>query len=196
MIEGIVRQYRAADEQTRQHGRDWYRLSERDIRRFARELPRGMGQSVGAAIFAALSPRAQYVQNWRAAYAIAEARNAGATEPPATGLGDARDKAWRIAHGEHPDRVLGGDKVRRFWRALAGDPDAVVIDVWMCRVVGIDQERLTPSVYANVEASFRAAARIVGETPRDLQAILWFAVRGIQPSDPTPGRFHPTMELS
>lgn len=195
MIESIVRQYRATDNATREHGRDWYRLSERDIRRFARTLPKGMGQSVGAAIFAALSPRAQYIQNWRAAYQIAEARNAGLSEPPRTGLGDARDKAWRIAHGEDPDKVLGGDKVRRFWRALAGDPEAVVIDVWMCRVVGIDQERLNPRLYAHIEASFREAARIVGEAPRDLQAILWFAVRGINPGDPVPGRFHPTQEV-
>ena len=84
----------------------------------------------------------------------------------------------------------------RFWRALAGDPNAVVIDIWMCRVLGIDQESLDRGTnYAQAEAAFRAAARIVGETPRDLQAILWFHVRGIRPGDPIPGRFHPAQEV-
>jgi hypothetical protein len=40
-------------------------------------------------------------------------------------------------------------------KSQADDPDAVVIDVWMCRVVGIDQEKLTPKLYAEVEAAFR-----------------------------------------
>jgi len=191
MIDRLCELYAATDTATREHGRDWYRLSERDVRRIARELPRGLGQSAAAAIFAALSPRQQYVSNWRGAYAVAVARSAGAAEPPATGLGDARRKAWRIAHGERPDAVLGGDKVRNFWRALAGDPDAVVLDVWMCRALGIDQEKLTPILYAELSDAFRAAAKLCGESARDLQAILWFHVRGMKPGDPTPGKFRP-----
>jgi hypothetical protein len=70
--------YAATDTATREHGRDWYRLSERDIRRLARELPNGCGQSAAAAIFAALSPRQAYRQNWEAAWAIARYRQAGA----------------------------------------------------------------------------------------------------------------------
>ena len=136
------------------------------------------------------------MQNWNAAYAVARAADAGATEPPALGLRNPLEKAWRIRHGERPDRVLGGEKVRRFWRNLAGDTDAVTIDVWMCRVVGIDQEKLTPAIYAEVERAFQEAARIVGETPRDLQAILWFAIRGMNPGDPVPGRFQPESETT
>lgn len=188
----LAAMYAATDESTRGHGRAWYALSERDIRRLARELPNGCGQSAAAAIFAALSPRTQYVQNWRAAWAVARYRQAGAIRPPVFGLGDGRRKAWRIAHGGDPDAILGGEKVRSFWRALGGDPDAVVIDVHMCTALGIDQERLTPALYAEASRRFRAAAAMCGESARDLQAILWFHVRGVNPSDPVPGKFRPS----
>lgn len=195
MIETICELYEATTPAIREHGRSWYRLSERDVRRIARELPHGLGQSAAAAIFAALSPRTQYVQNWRGAYAFAVARSLGLAQPPAVGLNDARRKAWRIAHGERPAAVLRGDKVRSFWRALSGDPDAVVLDVWMCRALGVEQQKLTPSLYAELSAAFREAAARCDESARDLQAILWFHVRGIKPSDPMPGNFRPLPEL-
>jgi hypothetical protein len=58
--------------------------------------------------------------------------------------------------------------------------------------MGIDQEKLTPeSLYAEVTRRFRQAAASVGESARDLQAILWFHVRGFRADDPQPGKFRP-----
>jgi hypothetical protein len=72
---------------------------------------------------------------------------------------------------------VGGLKVTSFYRAIMGDPDAVVLDRWALRAVGHDRDTCTPLQYARYSAMYSEAAHAVGESPRDFQAIVWTVMR-------------------
>lgn len=184
VAERAIAHFHAAAPQTREAGRLWYTRSRRDVRAIASLLPPGVGQSAAAAILAALSPQTQWVQNWLWAERIAAAAGRGDRRRPRVGgFPNNRAKAWRIANGENPDHVLGGLKVRAFWRALYGDPDAVVLDLWMFRAFGLP-DAPPASVYRTCAEGMRIAAAELGVAARDLQATIWLHVRGSKPSDP------------
>lgn len=86
---------------------------------------------------------------------------------------DSLRKAVAIRDGARPLDVLGGPKVRAFYRALTtgGAEGPPVIDRWMFRVLEID-------TIPECQAAVLEAAHAVGERPHDMQAILWVAVRG------------------
>lgn len=88
-----------------------------------------------------------------------------------------RRQAWSIAHGADPLDVLNGPKVRRFYLNITGDHSVVTVDVWAARAAGVDG-KLTGARYLAVERAYQNAARIVGMTPRDLQAAVWVHTRG------------------
>lgn len=88
-----------------------------------------------------------------------------------------RDKVRRLLAGEDPWRVLRGQKIRAFWRAIMGDKRAVVLDTWMLRC-GLGAPRASVKQYRNTAAILRAEARAAGLSPADFQAIIWCHVRG------------------
>jgi len=168
----------------REAGLRWYDQSLKDVRELSRLLPSGSGVSAAAGILAALSPQTQWVQNWLWARQVAQAAGEGRRRMPVIGGFPAnRDKAWRIARGERPKDVLRGPKVTAFWRALAGDPHACVLDIWMFRAFGLPD---TPpeSVYRKVAEALSVAAYDLGVTARQLQAVIWLHIRGVRPGDP------------
>jgi hypothetical protein len=113
---------------------------------------------------------------WSSNVALAEALCAG---KPVTGVLSANlEKAQRILDGERPLAVLGGDKVRAFYRAIMGDPEAVVLDVWMMRAAGWQKATLSKSEYASLSEALTSAAERVGLDPADFQAVVWTHVRG------------------
>lgn len=192
----LLTHYHAADEATRVAGRQWYANAEREARELSRVAAPGVGRVACAGILAALSPRAQWSVNvrWAREIVAKAAWHASPTvEPPPVSLPDARLKAWRIAYyRENPGSVLRGPKVRAFWRAIAGDPDAAVLDVWMLRAMGIEGT-ISPKRYTELEAALRQAASTTHETVRDFQAIVWMQVRGVKPTDPA--GFRPVGEI-
>jgi hypothetical protein len=166
----LVAHYRDADEETEQLGTGWYRRS----RQVARELAKthGVHLSVAAGVLAAVSPRIRWSSNIEVADALLAGREV-------VGIFNAnRVKAERIIAGERPLAVLGGDKVRAFYRAIMGDPDAVVLDVWMMRAAGWTKASLTPREYEELSRALRNAAERVGLDPADFQAVVWSHVRG------------------
>jgi hypothetical protein len=130
----------------------------------------------GAGVIAALSPRAHWNVYRRWAREILAAADAGASEPPAVGIGLFRDRAWRIAQGAEPLDVLQGPKVRAFYRAILGEPIPVV-DVWAARVAGWNGQ-IKPPTYEALTAAYERAAGILGVNPSTLQAATWIAARG------------------
>ena len=74
--------------------------------------------------------------------------------------------------------ALKGLKTNAFAKAIAGDQQAVVIDVWMLRAVGIEKKTPSQSLYAELARAVSAAAFEVGMTPRSAQALIWIIVRG------------------
>ena len=173
--------YETAEDATRTSGRAWYALAAREAEAMAEDFTTSADAAAG--VVAALSPRMAWHANLDAAARVLRAAATGAEAPPRVGLGDATRKAWRIARGETPLDVLGGDKVRAFYRAIAGDAEAVTIDVHAARAARGTSDGRPPSTsreYDRLAAAYTVAAEAVGEAPRDFQAIIWQAERGIR----------------
>jgi hypothetical protein len=86
-------------------------------------------------------------------------------------------KAERIRDGESPDAVLGGPKVRAFYRAILGDASAVVVDSWMLRACGHGRDTCTEKQYRAYARELAHCARLVGCKPSEFQAIVWCHIR-------------------
>jgi len=158
------------DERTAALNGKWYRESRRTARALARK--HGTTLATAAGVLAALSPRIQ----WRANVAAADKVLGGQRDPSRVAGFDANiDKAFRIADGEKPLSVLGGPKVTAFYRAIMGDEDAGVVDVWMWRAMGYAPGEVS---YAVAEAHLREAASQAGLPVSTFQAIVWTKVRG------------------
>ena len=74
--------------------------------------------------------------------------------------------------------ALKGLKTNAFAKAIAGDEQAVVIDVWMLRAVGIEKKTPNQSLYNELSNAVKSAAFEVGMTPRSAQALIWILIRG------------------
>jgi len=80
-----------------------------------------------------------------------------------------------------------GRKIMSFIRALEGDEEAVVVDIWMCRAFNIIRERplrgrsyfRSPSKkeYDCIESFVKIDAKRRGVTPRQYQAIIWTGIK-------------------
>lgn len=179
MIDRLLTHWREADAETRRAGRHWYDSAEAEARALAAELPRGLGTVTAAGILAVLSPRAQWSVNVRWAWAIARDPDAEVSMP------GFRAKARAMATGRRASAtIIRGPKVRAFWRAIAGDRDAAVVDVWMLRAMGIATPTVSPAQYERCAEALREAARRVRVPTRDFQATVWMQVRGVKPTDP------------
>lgn len=168
----LVSLYCSADEDTRQRGRDWYPTMRRIVARIARETGTPVRRAVATA--AITSPDAQLATN------VAWTRTACANHAAKVGRypNTMAARYGRILRGEiAPERGCGGLKVRSFYRAILGDTDAVVLDRWALRVAGHHRDTATDLQYARIAEIYRIAAAVVGETARDLQAILWTQAR-------------------
>jgi hypothetical protein len=74
--------------------------------------------------------------------------------------------------------ALKGMKTNAFARAIAGDEQAVVIDVWMLRALGIEKKTPSQTQYREMAKAVTAVAMQHGMTPRAMQALIWIIVRG------------------
>lgn len=87
---------------------------------------------------------------------------------------------------------LSGRKISSFARAMSGDKDAVVVDIWLLRAFGMDRKYLrhtgpykglmrdggaTDKQYTTIEAWVRDKAKSMGLEARELSAILWAGTR-------------------
>ena len=129
----------------------------------------GASLEVGASIVSAFSPRERWASNVAKAYAFANGK-------PVNGLSN----NLRMAQDA---MVLGFDalnglKTNAFARAIAGDTDAVVIDVWMMRAAGMETDSPNKSQYLALSDAIRKVASDHGITPRTAQALIWIIVRG------------------
>lgn len=75
---------------------------------------------------------------------------------------------------------LTGRKISSFAKSLAGDKNAVVVDLWMMRAFGMKTDRPTVKQYTIIESYIREQASIMGIFPCELQAMIWVGIRKIQ----------------
>ncbi len=133
-------------------------------------------QGTSAGVVAALSPLQSWDTQVRYTPAVIEAGLAGRLLP-GPGWFANKDKAARILQGEGPLDVLGGDKVRNFYRNLTGDYDAVTIDRHAVNIAGWtgakhDNRQNNPH-YATIARAFVSASKSLGLAPAEIQALTW-----------------------
>lgn len=145
----------------------------------------GLTISQTAGVIAALSPQCGWAENVRLADEACAHGAAGRTDRIGGHTVDACRKASRILQGADPLDVLGGRKVRSFYRNIL-DPSragAVTVDRhaidMLCGRRGAVQDRVLerPGAYVLAAAVIRSVARELGMTPAACQAVAWVAWR-------------------
>jgi len=146
----------------------WYHEAQEVAEDVAENL--GVSLEVGASIVSAFSPRERWSSNVAKALAFSMGK-------PVSGLQNNYRMAERAM--ELGFDALNGQKTNAFARAIAGDPNAVVIDVWMIRAAGLDASKgVNKTQYNTLADSVRKVAKEFGITPRTAQALIWIIVRG------------------
>lgn len=180
IVARIVRHYRAASLDTIHAGRQWYATAQ-DVAVDIAETTDTRIDTV-AGVIAALSPQTRWQANVDAARMICES---GQRYPGM--LKSNHQRALDVLGSDDPTgTALGkGNKVHAFAENILGDTETVTVDVWAVRAaigskspVSLDVLLKRAGVYADIADCYRRAARIVNETPRELQAIVWVHVRG------------------
>ena len=145
----------------------WYRDAEEVAEEVARNLDTTL--EVGASVVSAFSPRERWSSNITKAIAFSLGHEV-------KGLPNNRKMAEAsLTLGFD---ALRGPKTNAFARAIAGDNDAVVIDIWMCRAAGLPTDSPSQSQYNELSRAVRNVAKEFGLTPRTTQALIWVIVRG------------------
>jgi hypothetical protein len=146
----------------------WYHEAQEVAEDVAENL--GASLEVGASVVAAFSPRERWASNVAKSLAFSMGK-------PVAGLQNNLRMAERAL--ELGFDALNGQKTNAFARAIAGDPNAVVIDVWMIRAAGMDASKgVNKTQYNMLADTVRLMASEHGLTPRTTQALIWIVARG------------------
>jgi len=177
LTRNITRIYRAASPEEVAAGLAWYE----EARQLARDLDPD-NPSRAAAVIAALSPRESWTNNVR----LATMAYADREQRLPTLQVNAR-KARAIMAGADPRDILTGKKTRNFWQNIAGDESAVTVDRHAFDVaVGKVTDDRTRSIlsrkgqYESIADLYRRAAKRLGVTPAQVQAVTWVAWRNLK----------------
>lgn len=130
------------------------------------------GIEVNVAVLAATSPRLHWSRNVKVAGMILYDNT---IKPP--GMTNRSYQAAIAAISKGPE-ALTGPKVKAFYRAIMGDEEAIVVDVWMMRAAGIEHDSPNVAERVAVERGIRAVAAKRGVSPRTAQATIWIVMRG------------------
>lgn len=126
-----------------------------------------------AVVISHLSPRSTWTRNVEAAIALING-----TEMPAGVMSGPLGRAAASLESADPLATLNGNKTSRFARNILGDREAVTVDVWALRVVGLDDSTINrKGVYDAIEAAYQIAARNHGVAPSTMQATTWIVAR-------------------
>ena len=145
----------------------WYFGAEAVAREVAANMTLDLDRA--ACIVSAFSPRERWASNVRKAldYSVG-----------ITPVGLSNNVAMADASLVHGFDALKGLKTNAFARAIAGDTDAVVIDVWMCRAADLATDSPNKTQYNFLADAVRDAAQLFGLSPRTAQALIWIIARG------------------
>lgn len=124
---------------------------------------------IASSIISAFSPRQLWSRNIAHAVEFAEGQT------PKTLGNNVRMAESAMSNGFN---ALRGMKTNAFARAIAGDTEAVTIDVWMLKAAGLDRNDTNKSLYNLLSDAVRWVADEFGWTPRDMQALIWIVYRG------------------
>lgn len=142
-----------------------------DAERIAEEVARNLGTTleVGASVVSAFSPRERWSVNVARAISFSLGEKVTCLKNNIVMANNALTMGFA---------ALNGQKTNAFAKAIAGDENAVVIDVWMLRAVGIEKKTPNQSGYKELAKAVTTVATKHGMTPRAMQALIWIVVRG------------------
>lgn len=187
--------------------RIWEQADDRDIEVAIASYPKyqqlttqiaakhGFSPTVGAAVFAALSPNNDYWGNLRNCDDLLAAARAGKSvdEVRVSTYGNNKRKAWAIAHGADPDELIVALKTRNFFHNIAEptNPRYVTIDghmhnCWFNKRAPIQSKdpavrvvKVDPKLYVVIADGVKAFAAEKGLIPCEMQGVLWQTWRRI-----------------
>ena len=146
---------------------NWYRDAEEVAEDVAENLCTSL--EIGASVIAAFSPRERWSTN------VVKAIEFSLGNEP-KGLKNNLHMAY--ASLELGFDALNGLKTNAFARAIAGDHDAIVIDVWMCKAANVDFDSPNKTQYNDMSSAVEMCAKKFGLTNRTTQALIWIVKRG------------------
>jgi hypothetical protein len=149
------------------HGKDWYTIARPELDTIASSL--GVTPHRFASILAVTSPKVSVVRNIK--FAVHYLRTGEYLSDMMRGV------RASVEHFEETGEIRG-PKTRAFRDAILGDQSAVVLDVWMARAMGVDQQefRRLPKYRKHAQRVRRVAYRL-GWTPAQVQAAVWTTAR-------------------
>jgi hypothetical protein len=145
----------------------WYADAEKIAERVARNLDSSL--EVGASVISAFSPRERWATNVAKAVSFSLGQKVIGLSNNIKMANDSLTLGFD---------ALKGAKTNAFARAIAGDEEAVVIDVWMMRAAGSDSNSPNKTQYSEMSEAVRLVAKRFRLTPRTAQALIWIMVRG------------------
>jgi len=172
----LVERYESSTPTIRRRGRTWYPEAFRMLSGMAQETGRTTAQAV--AVFAITSANTQLLANIRYTEAILRGeRTHGCYPVVQTPLVKGALSTTR------PQRFVTGPKCSAFYKAIMGDTNALVLDRWAARAAGFDNGRgdISGPRRRVLDAAYREAAALCGETVRAFQAVVWIVVRESTP---------------
>ena len=129
----------------------------------------GTSREVAASILSAYSPNTSWQENVKRALAYSRGDYKPHLYATPEKLNQILTDAWD---------ALPGAKTNNFARAMSGDNNAVVIDIWMMRAARMTREVPTARDYRILSAAVHKVASETGLTPRTAQALIWIVKRG------------------
>ena len=145
----------------------WYVDAERIAEKVAENLNTTL--EVGASVVSAFSPRERWSVNVARAIAWSLGQDVACLKNNLVMANNSLTLGFQ---------ALKGLKTNAFAKAIAGDEQAVVIDVWMLRAVGIEKKTPNQTLYFELVDAVKKVAFDNGMTPRAMQALIWIVVRG------------------
>ena len=145
----------------------WYADAERVALEVARNLDASL--EVGASVVSAFSPRERWSSNVTKAIAFSLGKKV---------VGLSNNLKMAEASLVLGFDALKGPKTNAFARAIAGDTEAVVIDVWMMRAARMGVDSPNKTQYTELSQAIKRVAKLNQMTPRTVQALVWIMVRG------------------
>ena len=173
IVKRILRTFDAATATDLESGARWYD----EAGQLASDLAAGdVTRNHAAAVIAQLSPRTTWARNVATATAlIREGRDAARA---LGAMGALLDRAEIALSSDDPIGTINGPKTGSFARNIAGDREAVTVDVWAARVADLDETLLgRKGAYDAVAHAYRVAARRRGVDPATMQATTWVVAR-------------------
>jgi hypothetical protein len=191
-VTALLALYESADADTVRRGREWYAAARAECASIAADTGYTVAQV--AAVMAVTSPDAQLRTNIAWTRKACETRGAAKVGKYPNNM---RPKVLAaLADSTDPGQHATGPKVSAFYAAIVGDESAMVVDRWAAFAAGHEDRGTVPGVKVRrvIEAAYREAAALVGETVAAFQAIVWIIVR--ETTARADGRIHRLADIT